>query len=182
VEIKRSKAKMVREDTNFCKAMADLKRHNAVSDAKALQETLEAVVAAWPNVLYLTQDELAKQIAEALETAGVRNWDDACASSWPTACSSVAHEAYTDRAAKLMRLAGVNPSKQYEEFKTVVDKFYPAWTRRCRPRCRSSTTCTRPCTKCTSSPRPPRRGPQGRDRLVTCVTCTPPSRARSSPT
>jgi hypothetical protein len=125
VEVKRSKAKMVSEDTTFIKAVADLKRANAVSDHSTLQETLEAIAAAFPNVLYLTQDELAKQVGVALETAGVRNWDDAVCEFLADGILQVAHEAYQERAAKLMRLAGVNPSLKYEDFKSVADKFLP---------------------------------------------------------
>ena len=72
VKVLRSSAKTLSEDTNFCKAVADLKRHNNMADNSALEESLENIVSKWPSVLYLTQDELANTIKVSLETVNAR--------------------------------------------------------------------------------------------------------------
>ena len=59
--------KTVAEDIDFCKAVAELKRHNALSDNDSLVEAIESIVGRWPNVLFLTRQELATSIKEALE-------------------------------------------------------------------------------------------------------------------
>jgi hypothetical protein len=89
--------KHLSEDTSFCKAMADLKRYNNISDNNALEETLEAVVARWPDVLYLTHSELAEQISNALDVANVKNYDDNICNFMAEGILWKAHGAYTDQ-------------------------------------------------------------------------------------
>ena len=62
VIVKRAGAKKIAEDTGFCKSVAELKRHNNMSENNALEETLENIVTKWPVVLYLTQTELAQSV------------------------------------------------------------------------------------------------------------------------
>lgn len=133
VKVLRTNAKKLHEDTVFCKAMADLKRYNAISDDASLEETLEAIVSRWPNVLYLTQNELAEQIKLSLETANAKNYDDQMCEFMAEGILRVAHHAYTDRVRKISNLAGVGGDltsecqeceDAYLEFKQVVDQFY----------------------------------------------------------
>src|SRR5690606_36945407 len=111
----------------------DLKRYNAISDDASLEETLEAIVSRWPNVLYLTQNELAEQIKLSLETANAKNYDDQMCEFMAEGILRVAHHAYTDRVRKISNLAGVGGDltsecqeceDAYLEFKQVVDQFY----------------------------------------------------------
>lgn len=132
VKVQRSKMKKgLSEDVNFCKAMADLKRYNNISDNSSLEETLEAIVKHWPNVLYLTHAELAEQIGSALETASVKNYDDDTCNFMAEGILWKAHNAYTDRVRKISTLAGVAPVTTTEgedafvNFRNVCDKFYP---------------------------------------------------------
>jgi len=129
----RNGSKKINEDQVFVRAMADLKRYNNISDNSAVEETLEAIVSKWPNVLYLTQDELAQQIAEALSMASATNFDDDTCTFMAEAILRTAHHAYTDRVKKIATVAGVGHDvtseckeckDAYLEFKTVADKFY----------------------------------------------------------
>jgi hypothetical protein len=117
------------EDANFCKAMAELKKHNNVSDTSALEETLENVVGAWPSLLYMTEAELATQIKKALTTVGAANFDDQTCAFMAEGILRTAHNAFTDRVSKLMSLAGVKPcddcKDQYPQFKETVEKYFP---------------------------------------------------------
>jgi hypothetical protein len=128
VVVKRASGKTVSEDVNFCRAIAELKRHNNLSEDNALEEALENIVSKWPNVLYLTQNELAEHIKVALETAGATNWDDQTCEFMAEGILRTAYKTYVDRTAKIMKLAGapVNEKSEdpYLEFKDVVDKFY----------------------------------------------------------
>lgn len=133
IKVLRGKVKKLSEDQVFVKAMADLKRYNNISDNSALEETLEAIVSRWPDVLYVTEGELASQIATALETANVTNYDDATCAFMAEAILRMAHHAFTDRVRKIGSLAGAATDitaecktcdDSYKEFKTVADKFY----------------------------------------------------------
>lgn len=133
VKVLRGNVKKLSEDQVFVKAMADLKRYNNISDNTALEETLEAIVSKWPDVLYVTEAELAKQIAAALEMANVTNYGDETCQFMAEAILQTAHNAFTDRVRKIATLAGSSKdvtaeSKEckdaYQEFKTIVDEFY----------------------------------------------------------
>lgn len=108
VKVLRSKMKKISEDQMFVKAMADLKRYNNISDNKSLEETLEAIVTRWSDVIYMTESELAEQISVALETANVNNYDDSTCAFMAEAILRTAHNAYTDRVRKIAKLAGVS--------------------------------------------------------------------------
>lgn len=132
VVVKRSGAQKISEDVNFCKAVAELKRHNALSDDQALEETLEDIVSKWPHVLYLTQSELAGKIKIALETVDATNYDDQTCDFMAEGILRKAHSAYVDRVDKILRLAGFDASKveesegydAYATFQNVVSQFY----------------------------------------------------------
>jgi len=133
IKVLRGNVKKLSEDQTFIKAMTDLKRYNNISDNSSLEETLEAIVSRWPDVLYITEGELAEQISTALETANVTNYDDNMCSFMAEAILRTAHNAFTDRVRKIGSLAGSTNDltaecktceDSYKEFKTVADKFY----------------------------------------------------------
>lgn len=133
VKVLRGNVKKLAEDQVFVKAMADLKRYNNISDNGSLEETLEAIVSHWPDVLYVTEAELSSQIATALETANVKNYDDQICMFMAEAILRTAHNAFTDRVRKIGSLAGATSDvtaecqtcdDSYLEFKKVADAFY----------------------------------------------------------
>jgi hypothetical protein len=130
VKVLREQAHNLAENADFCKAVAELKRHNALSDNKALVESLEDLVTKFPQVLYLTESELADVVNFALETAGATNYDDQTCKFMSEGILRTAHGAYVDRVSKVVRLAGSeikdNAEDKYAEFKSVVDNFYPS--------------------------------------------------------
>ena len=128
LKVMRGKMKTVQETNAFCRAMADLRKCNALSDTQQLQDVLEAVVTKWPEILYLTQNELAQAISVALESIGEINYDDQMCDFMAEGILRTATNAYTDRVNKVARLAGaeLNNENVYESFQTLVHKFYPA--------------------------------------------------------
>jgi hypothetical protein len=128
--IMRSKMKKISEDDNFCRAMADLRKCNAMSDAEQLDNVLEAVVGRWPDLIYLSQIELAKEIASALESMGEQNYDDRMCDFMAEGILRIATEAYTDRVRRIMQVGGIeaqpNQPDLYEQFQAVANEFYPA--------------------------------------------------------
>lgn len=129
VKVLRNGAKVMAEDTAFCKVISDLKRCNAASDNKGLEENLENIVTKFPTVLYLTQTELAKQIDTALETVGATNYADQDCEFMAEGILRIAHQAYSDKVNKIIGLSGKeidkNAKDQFVEFKNIVDTFYP---------------------------------------------------------
>jgi hypothetical protein len=130
VVCKRSNAKTLSEDADFAQAVAELKRHNALSDNNALEETLENIVSRWPQLIYLTQDELAESIKYALEMANATNYDDQTCEFMAEGILRMAHGTNVDRVSKILRLAGAsvdeNAEDAYAMFKNTVDNFYPS--------------------------------------------------------
>lgn len=133
VKVLRGNMKKLSEDQTFIKAMADLKRYNNISDNSSLEETLEAIVTRWPDVLYVTENELASQIATALETANVSNYDDSTCQFMAEAILRTAHGAYTDKVKKIGSLAGTEEDvtaeckeceDSYKAFAQVAESFY----------------------------------------------------------
>ncbi len=128
LKILRSSAKTICENAEFCKAVANLKRQNALSDMVKTQEAVEDIVSQFPGVLYLTQIELAKIIAEALESVNATNYDDEMCDFMSEAILRTAHETYTDRVEKVNQLSGNKIDKSfedaYEAFKVVANEFY----------------------------------------------------------
>jgi hypothetical protein len=130
VKVLRDGAAGLAESQNFCRAMADLKRHNAVSDSHSLEECLENIVQQWPNVLYVTQPELAVIIGESLRTSGSKNFDDQTCGFMAEGILRKAHNAYSEKVQHIMHLASApkleDKSDPYLYFQTVAEQFYPA--------------------------------------------------------
>ena len=127
VKVLRSGAKMLAENAEFCKAVASLKRLNALSDDK-LQESLEEVVGRWPGVLYLTKGEMSLVVGEALQATSVLNFDDSVCDYLAEALLRTAHNAYNDRVSKVLNLAGapaLEAADAFEHFSNITNQFYP---------------------------------------------------------
>jgi len=133
LKVLRGSMKKISEDQVFVKAMADLKRYNNISDNTSLEETLEAIVSRWPNLLYISENELSEQIALALESASVSNYDDNTCSFMAEAILRTAHNAYTDKVRKLAQLAGASSDvtaecrdceDSYKEFAAVSQNLF----------------------------------------------------------
>jgi hypothetical protein len=129
LKVMRETAMALAEDENFCKAVASLKKHNNLSDNDALQEALEGVISKWPNVLYLTQEELATVVSEALHAVGASNYDDDVCAFLAEGILRTAHHVLSDRVEKILRLAGSNVTTEsddsYLDFQNAVAGFYP---------------------------------------------------------
>ena len=133
LKVLRGNAKKLNEDQTFIKAVAELKRYNNTSDNTALEEALENVVSKFPTVLYLTQEELTNNIAEAFEIANITNYDDNTCKFIAEAILRTAHNAYTDRVKKIGTAAGSKTDitaeckecrDAYVEFQNVASKFF----------------------------------------------------------
>jgi len=126
VKILRGGAKNLSENVEFCKAVATLKRQNALSDNDKLQESLEDIISRWPTVLYLTQNELSGSIATALESVNAKNYDDQTCDFMAEALLRTAHDTYTDRVAKVVSLTGnKEDANTFEAFRDLTTEFYP---------------------------------------------------------
>ena len=124
LKVCRDAGKNLAESMDFCKAVAELKRHNAFDDSEALQTTLENIVVQWPDVVYVTQKELARIVKEALETIGVTNWDDQTCVFMAEGILRTAHSVHADRVEKILKLANSPTCKDFECFEEVVNSFY----------------------------------------------------------
>jgi hypothetical protein len=130
LKVLRGAGKCMCEDANFCKAVSELKKNNNISDNPALEQSLENIVAQWPNVLYLTQDELSETIKCALDTVSATNFDDQTCAFMAEGILRTAHNAYVDKVSKIVKLSGLvipeDSQDKYAEFKKVVDTYYPS--------------------------------------------------------
>jgi len=128
VKVLRGNAKKLNEDTDFIKKIADFKRQNGFSDNNAMEEACEEIVSRWPEVIYLTQSELAKSIKSCLETAGAVHFDDQTCEFMAEGILRLAHNTYTDKVNRVVRLSGNKTPEgddAYLGFAEMVDVFYP---------------------------------------------------------
>jgi hypothetical protein len=127
IKYSRNGAKNIQNEAAFARAISDLKRYNAISDNAGLETTLENIVAAWPQLLYLTHQELSERIAQALDTAGVQKYDDQMCDFMAEGILRMAHHAYTDRADKIVKISRMKGEGDdaYSAFRSVADKFLP---------------------------------------------------------
>lgn len=128
-KVLRSGAKSLCEDQDFVRSVANLKVQNNVSNAEGLEEALDMIAVKWPNVLYLSEAELADLVGEALQIAGERNFDDRTCAFMAEGILRRVHESYGDKVNQILSLANApkNESEEdaYEHFKAVVEDFFP---------------------------------------------------------
>lgn len=128
VVVKRNGGKKINENADFVKEIADLRKFNAVSDAKAVEESIEKIATNFPGAIYLTESELALQIKMSLESVNASNYDDETCRFLAEGILRTIHENFVDRVAKIVKLAGAeineNAADKYAEFKNVTEGFY----------------------------------------------------------
>lgn len=128
VVVKRNEGKKVHENAEFVKEIADLRKFNAVSDNKNVEESIERIAANFPVVVYLTESELAAEVKTALESVNATNYDDETCRFLAEGILRTVHDNFVDRVAKIVKLAGAEineeASDKYSEFKTVAEAFY----------------------------------------------------------
>lgn len=128
VKILRETARRLVHDAKFCQMVANVKTYNNISDNKGLEESIGSLVSNFPAVLYLTQPELAKVIATALDNNGVMNYDDNTCNFMAEGILRSAHHAYTERVDRIVKLANKEIQEsddKYIDFQTVVSEFFP---------------------------------------------------------
>lgn len=128
VVVKRNASKKISENLDFSKEIAELKRFNALSDNEGVEESIEKISTKHPEVIYLTEAELAGQIKRCLESVNATNYDDETCRFLAEGILRTAHENLVDRVAKIVRLAGAKVNEEaadkYAEFKNVAENFY----------------------------------------------------------
>lgn len=127
LKVLRTNAKKLTEDQKFIKAVADLKTQNAISDRHGLEEVLEHIAQNWPEVLYLTQTELAQLVGESLKVAGVNMFDDQTCEFMAEGILRKVHDAYATKVQQVLTLASAKPCEDcdsYEHFQGVAESFY----------------------------------------------------------
>ena len=128
VKVLRNKGKGLVKNENFIKSVAQIKKYNNVSDNNMLETSLENAVKNFPELVYVTQDELAAMVKESLVAVGARNFDDNTCNFIAEGLLRTAHHAYSDRVGKITNLAGATVCEDCEDkypgFKEVADKFY----------------------------------------------------------
>lgn len=128
-DVRKSVPDLVKEQA-FCKAIAELKRQNAFSDQQGLEEALDHIVQKYPQVLMVTQPELAAIIGEALSQIGVANYDDQTCEFMSEGILRRAHSAYSERVNQILHLAAApkiaEGSDAYAHFQKVAEQFFPS--------------------------------------------------------
>lgn len=128
VVVKRCDAKKLHENEKFSKDVAEIKRQNAMSDEKSLEEALQNTATNWPQVLYVTHSELTQQVKLALESLNATNYDDSTCEFIAEGLLRTAHDVFVDKVTKILKLAGAkvneNANDKYAEFSSVVEKYY----------------------------------------------------------
>lgn len=128
VTVMRMSAKNLNENQEFVKAVANLKRQVNLSDDDAMSESIEGILSNWPEVLFLTSEEMATTVAEALQMANISNYDDELCAFMAEGILKNAHNTFVDQVNTIMSMAGqeeCNECDAYEAFSTTTESFYP---------------------------------------------------------
>ncbi len=129
VKVLRDGASALVENQEFCRAIAELRKCNAVSDSEALEETLENIVRQFPNVLYVTESELASMIKEALQLTNSKNYDDQTCVFMAEGILRKAHSSYVEKVNHIVHLSAAPKMEEnadaYLYFQNVVEQFFP---------------------------------------------------------
>jgi hypothetical protein len=122
IQENREKAKMVVREGNWVKAVTDIKRFNALSDSESLQNAFENIAAAWPQLLFLTESELATNIKITLENSGATNFDDNTCMFLAEGVLRTSHKAYTDNVGRICSSVGkLSEANDYSDFAVVAE-------------------------------------------------------------
>ena len=128
VKVLRGKGKCLVKNENFVKSIAQIKKYNNISDNNMLETSLENAVKNFPELVYVTQEELASMVKESLEMVGARNFDDNTCNFIAEGLLRTAHNAYSDRIGKITTLAGATVCEdcedKYVEFRNLTNNFY----------------------------------------------------------
>lgn len=128
VAVKRNSGKRLAENDEFSKEVAELKRLNALSDNEGFMEAVEKASTKFPNVIYLTEKELAGVVKNVLENSGATNFDDETCGFLAEALLRTVHENFVDTVAKIVKVSGAKLNEEandkYAEFKNVAEEFY----------------------------------------------------------
>jgi hypothetical protein len=112
-------------ESNWVRAINDLKRFNAMSDHNSLQTAFENVITVWPKLLYLTRDEITSKINETLTLSGAKNFDDDVCAFLADGISRTAHRTYSDRVGKMFSIAGKTADlDDYDQFAVVAESIF----------------------------------------------------------
>jgi len=130
----RSSVPALTSEQKFCAAIAQLKQQNAFSDQEGLEEALDHIAKSYPQLLMVTQTELADIVAEALENIGVKNYDDQHCAFMAEGILRHAQNCYREKVQEILALAGAPKCESgqdpYDHFQGVVHQFYPSLDQR----------------------------------------------------
>lgn len=128
VKVLRETALRLRFNPRFCEAVATVKRFNNMSDNSALEEAIGNLIAKFPSVIYLAEQELAGIIGEALHSIAVTNFDDNTCTFMAEGILRMAHETYPDKVTRIRGLANAVENEavkdRYEDFQKVATGFF----------------------------------------------------------
>jgi len=117
--------KMGMHESNWVRAVNDIKRLNALNETESLETAFENIAAAWPNVIYLTASELSSKINETLDASGAGNYDDSTCDFLADGILRTAHKAYGDKVNKVYSIAGKQfNSDDFDGFSAIAESVY----------------------------------------------------------
>jgi hypothetical protein len=118
-------AESFNQQSNWLKAVNDMRRFNAMSDNTQLQNCFENVIGAWPNLLYLRREELAHKINEALSMSSASNYDDDTCAFLADGVIRTAHKAFGDKVNKIFNAAGKQADlEDFDAFVAVSEAVF----------------------------------------------------------
>lgn len=120
VKILRESSRRLAQDEQFCKLVAEVRRANALSDDENFQLKLQELASKFPGVLYLTSKELSGTVAESLQSVGITSFDDDMCAFISEGILQTAHDMYSDRVDRILRIANVKISEGQDKFEQYL--------------------------------------------------------------
>jgi hypothetical protein len=127
LKVMRESAKYLGGNSDFIKAVVALKRLNNLSHDDELHESIENLVAKNPGLLYLSEREITELVKGCLIVANETNFEDQTCKFIAEGILRVAHQAFSDRAGRVVELAGekLTGPVSYDKFREVSEIFFP---------------------------------------------------------
>jgi hypothetical protein len=124
MKTERNNAKKLHENSDFVASISLIKKLNNLMDNQ-LEEAIEETVSRWPNLIYLTKNELSNIIETSLESAGITSFDDKLCDEISESLLKSAHLAYTEKTEAIINSSGKSIKNTYEEFSELTKDYFP---------------------------------------------------------
>lgn len=126
LKILRENARRLIKNQEFCQLVAEARKANALSDDKHLEDRLRTLADKYPDVLYMTPQEMAGLVAEALKVVGIKSFDDDTCAFIADGIQRTAVDMYSERVNRIVRASGFEAKgEEFDDYAAAATEIFP---------------------------------------------------------